>query len=318
MMDEMGATTIFGDSLMSLHGGNFTFDRWDGHTVDIDPATKTITKKYASVHLLAMDFVIEYCRKVTAKGGAVICDGGPVTISFAQRAPVATYTQEGGGAACRDVHFAPQPVVLGYPKSRSAPGVYRDIRAALDGGALYYYYFGDIGRSTILSEMYPITVEELHSGFIKGRERLITAHSGAYGWPGNRDLHFAYVSDARGILIPSTFLTTVDRSGVRTQITLKENEMAVLKKIPVAIRSRRPINLMAQRYDDEAIRFVLNGRGKTKFTLRDGAFAVRPDAVYLVKTDTVKRVTADKRGTLSFGIALDGELQVGVEPAEDR
>ena len=317
MMDEMGATTLFGDNLMAHHGGDFTFDRWDGHTVDIDPKTKTITRKYASVHLLSQEFVIAYCKKVTSKGGAVICDGGPVTISFAQQAPVATYSEEGGGGPrCRNLHFAPQPVALGYPRSKPAPGLYRNIQATLDWGVLYYYYFGEIGRSTILSRMYPITIESLHSGVVKGKERLVTAGSGVYGWRDDGDLHFAYLSDGRGLLVPSAFLTTVDRSGVRTQITLKENEMAVLKKVPVTIQSRRPVNLIAQQYDAEAIQLVLNGNGNLRFQIRDGDFPIRPGAFHLVKTDIVKKVAAGKQGTLSISIALKGQVKIRIEPAQ--
>ena len=34
----------------------------------------------------------------------------------------------------------------------------------------------------ILPHMYPITVRELHAGWIVGDERIITLHSGRFGW----------------------------------------------------------------------------------------------------------------------------------------
>ena len=70
--------------------------------------------------------------------------------------------------------------------------------------------------------MFPITVEEIHAGWIKGKERIITKLPGVYGWHGERDLHIGYHYDGRGTHIPSTFLTTVGPHGrgLRTEIGL--------------------------------------------------------------------------------------------------
>ena len=320
MADDIGAAGLFGDNLMRHHGGRFTFDRWDGHTVEIDPKTKTIKRKFATIYLLSQNLVIAYCKKVASKGGAVICDGGPITMSFAREAPVAAYTIEtSSDRGCRHVHLTPFPTALGHPRFKPEPCLYRDIQAKLNWGVLYFYYYGDLGRSTILSQMYPITIEEIHSGCIKGRERLITALSGPYGWPGDTNLHFAYLSDGRGILVPHSFLTTVGRSEVRTEIALRENEMAVLKKIPVTIRSDRPINLIVERYDDKAIQLVLNGKGKTiEIVVRDGDFRIKPGVSYTVRTDATWNVTADKQDRLLFKIALDGQHKIRIEPAEGQ
>jgi len=317
MMDDMGATGVFSDGLMALFSANFTHDQWDGHTVEIDPETKLIRRKFASLHLLCQDAVTAYCEKIASKGGVVICDSGPGTLSFARKAPVAAYPVESDTAtSCRKTHLAPFPMCLGYPKFKSEPQVYRDVQEKLDWGVLYYYYRGDLGRSTILSKIYPFTFEEIHSGCVKGREKLITAHSGAYGWTGDRDLHFAHLSDGRGLLVPHSFLTTVDSSGVRTEIALREDETAVLKKIPVTLQSRRPVNLIAQQYDRNAIRLILRGRGKIRLAVRDGAFPVRRGAAYLVKTDTAETVTVGKGGTLSFPMVMAGQAGVRIEALE--
>ena len=120
--------------------------------------------------------------------------------------------------------------------------IYRDVLNKLDWGGLYFFY-GDKGllkHETIIQQMYPITVTELHTGYVKGRERLITTRSGVYGWSDNADLHFAYRYDARGRPVRHAFLTTLDTEGARTQIALQEKETAVLKRIPLRIRRTIP------------------------------------------------------------------------------
>jgi len=202
-------------------------------------------------------------------------------------------------------------------KFRSVQAIYDDIRGKLSWGALYtYYWWGGAGHLThkmITTEMFPITVTDIRSGTITGKERIITLHSGIYGWRDDRSLHCAVLADARGRLVPSSFLTTVDRSGVRTEINLRENEMAVLKKIPITIQSASPINIVVEQYNAEAIQLTLNGKGKVKFSIRNGDFLIKGGTTYIVKTNAVKSITADKRGALSFKIALNGTLQLRIE-----
>jgi hypothetical protein len=74
MMDEMGAGGVFLDGFMIHHGGSFTYDRWDGHTVEIDPKTKTITRKLAALNLLCQDAYIVLQEARVQRGRA---DRGP-------------------------------------------------------------------------------------------------------------------------------------------------------------------------------------------------------------------------------------------------
>ena len=53
----------------------------------------------------------------------------------------------------------------------------------LDYGCLYIRTHLNY-RSTAVSRFYPITIEEIHSGWIQGKERIITNRSGKFGWEG--------------------------------------------------------------------------------------------------------------------------------------
>ena len=54
MVDEMGCNGVFMDGFMTAYGGPYTYDRWDGHTADIDPATHTIKRKRVRAASLAV------------------------------------------------------------------------------------------------------------------------------------------------------------------------------------------------------------------------------------------------------------------------
>jgi len=113
----------------------------------------------------------------------------------------------------------------------------------------------------------------------------------------------------------SDFLSTTDRSGVRTEINLRENETAILKRIPVTLQSNSPVNLVMTQYDASGIRLALNGKGAATFQVKDGAFPIKPGAAYIVKTDTVRTVAADDDGTLCFDMELDRVRRLTLEPA---
>ena len=316
MMDEIGCDGVFMDGFMAGYKGRYTYDRWDGHTVEIDPKTKTIRRKMASVLLLAQPALIEFARKMKAKGGVVVADNCVMTRTLAKEDILFCWEVHTGPY----VHLAPTPAGRGNPRRiKNQLDVYRDVLDKLKWGMLYFYY-GEKGitHKSVPSQMYPITIQEIHSGYVKGKERLVTMHNGVYGWPNDRDLHFAYRYDGRGVPIPHDFLTTVDAEGVRTEIALKKSECAVLKKVPITLRSRSPINLIAQQYESNAIHLILNGKGKADIAVRDGDFPVKARAAYVVEADTAKKIAADEEGRLSFRIALDGQLKVTIEPAAVR
>ncbi len=56
---------------MTAYGGQYTYDRWDGHTADIDPATHTIKRKAGSVLLLSQNALAAFSRKMRDKGAQV-------------------------------------------------------------------------------------------------------------------------------------------------------------------------------------------------------------------------------------------------------
>lgn len=312
MMNELGCKGAFMDGFMIAYGGEYTYDRWDGHTAEIDPKTKTIKRKMGSVLLLSQDVLAEVCQKMRAKGGTVIANGAVVTRTIGREPiPHDLEITEGSG-----VHLAPAPCCLGNPFAITCESdIHKDVIAKLKAANLYFYY-GEKGVTYpgAPSQMYPITIEELHSGYIKGKQRLITIHPGVYGWAGDRNLHFGYLYDDRGHMTTHNFITTVDSSSVRTQVDLQENQIAILKKIPLTLQSTNPVNVLVQQYGAQDIQLFLNGKGKAQLTVGNGDFLIKPGSKYRVTAGAVSEVAADRSGLLAIPLSLTGPTQVKLEP----
>ncbi len=314
MLEEIGVNGMFADGFTHGYGGRFTYDRWDGHTAEIDPKTKTIKRKYASVNLLAQDVLVEVCRRVAARGGIVIANSYPGTRTVHREKILYCLETAAGGKVCARLHLAPSVIALGNPgKCETARDVYDDIRDKLEWGGLYFYY-GEkaVPADTIVTRMYPITVEEIHAGTINGRERIITLRSGVYGWPASDALHLVTRYDARGVPAAHGSLTTVGGGGVRTPVELARSEAAVVEKIPVSLAASDPVNVLTRRYDESGIELIVSGTGSATVTVRDGAFAVRSGKRYeLIVNGRVQRVAA-KDNTLSFPIPLGRQVSVKI------
>ena len=304
MMDDIGCRGVFTDGMLAGYMGRHTYDKWDGHTAEIDPRTKTIKRKMGSVILLSQPSVVEYVRRVNAKGGVVIANNCAVTRTIGKEKLIIIRE-----ARSPEAHLSQTPVVFGLPQAyiKSETDLYRDVLGTLNSGNLYFYAntYQMITHASLPERMYPITCEEIRSGYAKGPERIITTRSGVYGWAETADLCMIYHYDGRGVRAPHDFVTTVDTSGARTQVELGEHESAVLERIPVSFYTQKPVNVLVSKYDSRKIRIALNGRGKVDMMVRRG----RPTVAV---NNTKVRTAANADGELRVPLILDGETEITI------
>lgn len=313
MMDDIGADGPFMDGFMWAYGGEYTFDRWDGHTAAIDPKTKTITRKMGSVLLLSQDALVAFCRKVRAKGGVVIANNSVITRTIAREGYLLLDRECFAGP---EVHLAPTPLVLSLPSAiRSEVDVHRDVLDKLAWGNLYIYYQeGALSHPSVPAAMYPITFDEIRAGCVKGADRLITSRTGVYGWHADRDLHLVRLFDGRGVEVPHRFFTTADSTAVRTQVDLAEGQCAVVRKLPLGIQSAGPVNLHVSRYDARACELIVSGRGPATLTIRSGDFPVRPGGRYVAGCNGAETPWAPATSeSLSLPLELAGEARISIQ-----
>jgi len=92
------------------------------------------------------------------------------------------------------------PVALGdHLTEHSEADAYRVMLGALDRGCLYSWYSSSVIPiyKTLTEHMFPFTPVELHSGYVIGKERILTNRSGTFGWGDASDMD-VYVYDDTG------------------------------------------------------------------------------------------------------------------------
>ena len=316
MMDEIGTDGAFMDGFMWGYRGRWTYDRWDGRSAEIDPDTKTIKRRMASVLLLSQPSLVQFARKIRDKGGVVVANNSVITRTIAREKYIIHDREVHSGPY---LHLAPSCTALADPrKIRSERELYLDVLDKLSWGMLFFYYEeGNVTYESLPARMFPMTFEEIRPGLVRGPERIVTMRSGVYGWPSGRDVHFVHQYDDRGGKTRRDCVTTADREGVRTSLELQENESAVVERIPVALECETPVNLLVRQYDAQAIEVALNGRGTARVAVRNGEFAVAPGGSYLLRTAgrAEERATADRNGVLGHSLVLDGPLTWRMVPS---
>ncbi len=348
LMDEIGMEGAFMDGFLLGYGGRWTYDgRWDGHSAEIDLKTKTIKRKLASVLLLSQPSMIQFARKMHNKGGFIVANGAMMTRSVANEKYIFFDAECQSGPEC---HLAPSAMSLSYPPFYSDKDTYLDSLDRLSWGMLYIYWNDhmELAYPSLASKQFPMTFEEIRSGLVRGKERIVTMNSGVYGWPEHRDLHIVHKFDGRGAPAPHNFITTVDRPGVRTELKLGKNESAVIQPIPVHLQANTPMNVRVLQYDDAATMILIHGRGEAtlemfvgtsapdwrKLMLASGgtkwinvgvapAYSVSVSSANMTKEQTARKLDfhplrpaqfrARKDGMLSVPLLLSGQVEVVIK-----
>ncbi len=214
LRDQVGMKGIYIDqfnlSTRVEATGRPDYSRWDGHTVDLKPNGE-IERKYTDCTLIGSPARAEIVQHILNKGGVVITNGHPVareTTGLPIHAFAETEWDLTSGEellawdeppyipAIAEAHLS-SPLSLGIRPSRFWPFgrdhwaeiIHKWVITCLKNGTLYYYYTYTIptdgpgaGEYGIINHMFPFTPVELHSGWLVGKERIITAKSGSFLW----------------------------------------------------------------------------------------------------------------------------------------
>ena len=332
MMNDMGMDGVFMDGFFAAYSCLWTYDgRWDGHSAEIDPATKTIRRKMGSVLLLSQPSMIEFARKVRDKGGTIISNGTVITRSIANEKYIIFDNECASGP---ELHLAPTVTVLANPPFASERELYADMLDKLGWGELFAYFIEriNLANPSLAARSYPMTFEEIRSGLVRGPQRIVTMNSGIYGWPGKRELHLVHKFDARGSAVAHDYVTTIDSEGVRTELNFGEHESAVIEPIPAMIQSASPVNARVASYKDgNNLSLLLSGNGDATLDLfvgtsypdkRDGVLTdggINPGVKgvgdpYRVTIGDQAQVIEERDGTLLVPLKLNGQTEILIQP----
>ena len=309
MLDEIGCRGVFWDGMLCAYMGAYTYDgRLDGHSADIDPATRTIKRQKGSVILLSQPSILQAIRKVQAKGGVIIANNCRITRTIGKENIIIVH--ESGSA---DNHLSQTPVGLGGGILWDETETYRDVVNMLNNGSLYFFInWRRLRGESLATYLYPITCEVVRPGYARGPERIVTTRSGIYGWAGDPSLHLVRCFDGRGVPASGGAITTADDSGVRTELALGEYESAVIERIPVQFVAPASVNCDVIQYDKTAVRVRLNGKDAVRLHIRSGEFPVSPGDAFRVKGVAPDAARADENGILSIPLNLDGLAEIEI------
>jgi len=156
-----------------------TCNRSDGNTALIDPVKNTIMYECGMVPLLARHALqVGIDRVLKNPEGFVLFNGAPVTRARIRPGVYAMTETQDHVARSYAMHLT-TPLAYGF----GSPD-FSVIVGRLNYGCLYVRTHVNY-PSDAVSKFYPFTPEELHEGWVKGKERIITNRSGKFGWQGS-------------------------------------------------------------------------------------------------------------------------------------
>jgi len=247
-MDECGFEGVYFDSFFGYtYSTYYTYDRWDNHTVDIDPEKFTIVRRYATLALITKDAMRSLVEHINSKGGVVVTNSRP-PVRSTQSIRMNSFAEKNMHVEGPYVERSAASVHLYTPINLGDQRIYDsqkdfmdDVRLQLRHGVLYYpyNYRGEEGWG-VLRRMFPFTPIEIHGGRLIGEERIITLESGTYGWDDNSTI-ICHLFDADGVEIPARFFHVWSAGGkTYVNVTLEEGQIAILERREAGLRPRSP------------------------------------------------------------------------------
>lgn len=303
-LDEIKADGLYWDEMEATGYGVplITYNQPDGHSCLLNKQTYTVEREIGITTLLGEAHRLAVIDRVRAKGGAVMGNGPNATRALLAKKVQRMIEIQHNETWCYEGHLE---TPLGYASSRTDFGNW--IRALRMGMLLVgtrYSYEHEFSRF-----VFPFTPIELHSGYLLGRERIIAAHSGNYGWPGERCLVQVRHFNTQGKPTGKAFPTVIGQEA-RTAVELAEGEAVVLERLPVAVQPKADqarVDIVS--YDANELRLRLAAPGGARLRVGSGALKIGPRQRF---TLTLGDVTSTVTATPDAVVLMD--LKPAAEP----
>jgi len=119
--------------------------------------------------------------------------------------------------------------------------------------------------------LFPFTPIELHPGYLLGQERIVVAHSGNYGWHGERAPAQVRHFDTQGMLTDRDFPTTVGAEA-KTAVELGEGELVVLERVPITVTPKDGEAVVSNvQYSEDGISLTVRSEAGATVEIEGGA-----------------------------------------------
>ena len=223
-VEECGADGIYWDE-MTACGPNrkLTWGQWDGHSAQIDPEAKTIERLVGIVALMSSQYRRAQVEHLRAMGKFVHANGAPETTTLQTACNSRMVETKFVPVRVRELHLTtPFAYTYGTPTVRK-------IRERLERGALCCRSRLGPDPQPIMTHLFPFSPMELHAGWIKAKERIVTCRSGAFGWEGSFRAR-VWRFDAKGSAIGAE-PSVEDYRGATVRVAVSSEGLAIVERV---------------------------------------------------------------------------------------
>lgn len=221
------------------------YTKWDGRSVDVDPGSGEILRKYTDTHLATAKVRVDIAQYLFARGKVMFANGGNARVRADQALPIFRLIEndiapfkagEKPPLNARMVQSQLGSPLMMMGAFGEASTIYQAVISYLRHGLLCTYYNTNLpeagkgsGEYGPFRHMYPITPVALHEGWIEGKERIVTCVSGEYLWKGEQRPAL-YLFDSEGRTKKHAFHCEKTKAGWQVQVKLEDwREIAVIE-----------------------------------------------------------------------------------------
>lgn len=229
---DMGFDGVYFDYMEGSRGEHrFTYNQYDGVSGDIDLKTGKVAATKGSYQLLSQEFLQHLCRQIKARGKKVYGNIGNSTTSnmyaLIDIAPM-RYTEAIDMDIIKRGQLYPCPNAM----CRSPEDMHTQVLIALNEGmmaspfGLRYHHEGD----NPLRAMWPIAYREMRKGAVIGKDKIVTAISGYFGFGDDSEFKYRFF-DNKGVLQQKDFETVQKNGENYLKVNLNIGEIVVIERI---------------------------------------------------------------------------------------
>ncbi len=230
LADDVGVS-IYMDEISVGVSDWAPYSEWDGCTVEMDPNTNSVKRKLSIPNLLIRGWLEEMLAFLKSRNRELLANTPPYTRTL-QRHRLLHFVEAGcGDAGLKAAHLS-TPLAEDY--SRGVPGL-THYRESLKSGALGFSWSGPWSEIS-----FPFTPIEIRPGWLIGRERIVTAVSGIFGWNDMADAE-VFVFDSNGNSVQGMHRRIVKNGAAFYEIRMPGDYIAVIVRKEFLPKGWRPL-----------------------------------------------------------------------------
>jgi hypothetical protein len=238
-LDDCGADGMYWDefswALQFRAYSRYDYSRWDGHSADLDAQGNVIRLKCDNAWITetAQVAIVQECLL----HGKFFLGNEAASLRSVNSLPIARFQEGGNGYGyMANGHLSHLPLVLGnFGERKTRKDIFDSVKSALSIGCIYSPYDNDNllleGSDNFVCKLYPLTIRDLGPGTVTGEERLITAKTGSFDWPGRAASVRLYVYDEKGDLTGKDTVVKTE-AGKPLTLTVPKDGMVIAEIVP--------------------------------------------------------------------------------------